>query len=1633
MIFICTELNQVKRKWEEDMQAVIRENETQMLIMKQSYEEKLKSSTRKKEKKALPHLSNLNLDPLLSGRIVHILQKGRSTVGKADADIVMLGVGIQDKHAIIQRTDTEVTLDKGCPEAKVLVNGSPVTSPVTLRHNDRIVFGQTQLFLFVNPRQHDRHDLSKYPEVTYEMAQEEIALRAGIKLYDDDSLETALLNRDMIEVLPKIDEANAMSAELDRGVHFEILLVSPQLLGKQLGRTEVYVKAKYFKAEQEFDWTKEKFLNRVFAMKEMYSKYENGEQWEVDEERDPFLEDPNTEVRIGTVQVYLQPLAYMVELKEQLEIINFKGEEVGIINVEMIPCSETGHEYTEQENVFLDSPGDLVGRDLNFVVRILHCRSLPKRFTLVEYLSDSYVAISLWGIQVVPVPEEGIRPKGRALKQNFQEDLINQTNVLMNGFRINGRNVDPNKQSIIVELLLMKKQQARQNQKLVVPVPEEGIRPKGRALKQNFQEDLINQTNVLMNGFRINGRNVDPNKQSIIVELLLMKKQQARQNQKLENLRRLVESAESQHQKRVPVSVVRDLLLVSSAEAAEELLSKLEGFFKAFQRQLRVPYMSWVYLLTTLLLCLMSLTGPLRRSSGTVTAVGVQAIRAFLPVFVVHTTQGINNYIFRRCHVEIMVFSIGTFSMTIVMASVYALRKVSDGTWSVRECVFFGLFMCSVERVPLSSIIFDEGRYPVIATMIQSEALFNTGMTWCVFGFLRGNANQYYDMLLFPIQNQLVAVVVGCALGAATMSMLKIITYGTDSVIVVVMCGTYFTFFLLESVNSSGVTGVIVYTMVVTSDRLISCSDLESSLEAYWSVLLDWTGTLTTFICATFTAYMLVYYFRTYDWQEIVLCYVAKMTMRCIAVLMLYPVIGHFGYRITAKQAVVLAGMGLKGTYIVSLATLYHITYQDTHTENLTKSFMYIASDMVLTQFINASLVPYLLKVLGVLDVSEVEWHTMKDAVAYLQEAVDVAAHMSRNNPYFLVADKSWVMRNTRIRNPLDVMPRYKASTLGYSARSFDYRTEKARGRTARRKHHVEILAVENVLRIESVSYSRQHRQGVVRKQTMMALLAALQYPFDKKIYLDIDIISSLVDIPQWILWVKDRLGEQRHEETELDDESVSLSEKVVKPLNERLMDLFEHECYEVIITNTTLAFVLLLVGLLRAAIYTTVWYFTIIMLVELFYQLAFIVEVATMLSAYGQKVVNLDNYNKLDLILLASCMLVFMLHVLVHFVDAGTNYEQMLGILFIVVISARFTHAIKYIELLLVRCSELIHRTLDAAIYSAYEAGHAIVIGEEEVQRNIWKIVDSEDLAMEIRIMVSFRSRQASTTILNDLSKQINEMQRDGVLDSEDYKSLSLALQNRHMNILSEACSLPTSYKPIAMLRVIPWINSDSIRQFLAIKIRPVSFAPTEVIVEREEENPIILTYSGILKIEGEYDEREDGALPNSASTLFFFNAGYFVDYVPAPACIGDLGLVTEEPSITRVIAETQVNTWPLEKIQRRLDSFLMPNLEIATKFILTPDIHDAILIQGVAIDSETQEPLTAPVYVPRSTRRLSFPGIFHHRVRPVVIVMADKRYRLPPEIDWLQRVESGAENNYEEYMKQEFGQEQMYIQEDF
>ncbi|KAF8782896.1 Kinesin-like protein KIF28P like protein [Argiope bruennichi] len=549
-----------RSRWEEEMKAAMAENERELQQIKQSYEEKLRQARQAQKidaerakleelKKQHPHLSNLNFDPQLSGKILHILKKGANRIGKEDnADILLLGPSIQENHAIIHVQEADqIIIEKGCPEARILLNGEPVTSQSVLKHNDRIMFGTTQLYVYQDPENFVRG--RKYPEITYEMAQEEIAAKAGINLSDDNSRESALLNKDLLEVLPGVEVANSISEELDKRVRFEIMLVSPQMIGKSTGRTEVYVKMKNLDTRQEYEWPKQKFLNRLYVMKEMYQNYEAEEDWDLPAEMDPFLEDPDTEVRIGTVQVYLQPLSFMVELKEQLEIINYKGSEVGIINVEVCPCSDDGKEYTEQDDQFVESPNELIGRNLYFIIRINGCRGIPSRFTDVNckyrvYLDETDT--------ITETVSDTSNPDFHHQKMFSFTPVTRQVlSYLKDGF-------------IVIQVWGKQK-----------PRKSAMAKAKGRSTKQMIQEDLLNQTSRLMNGFRINGRNVDPNKQSMIVELLLMKKQQQRHIQKLENIGHLVDIAEKQKMREIPLPMVKEILFANSNETAAKVFSKI--------------------------------------------------------------------------------------------------------------------------------------------------------------------------------------------------------------------------------------------------------------------------------------------------------------------------------------------------------------------------------------------------------------------------------------------------------------------------------------------------------------------------------------------------------------------------------------------------------------------------------------------------------------------------------------------------------------------------------------------------------------------------------------------------------------------------------------------------------------------------------------------------------------------------------------------------------------------------------------------------------------------------------------------------------------------------------------------------
>lgn len=107
--------------------------------------------------KTIPHLVNLNEDPLMSECLLYHIKEGVTRVGQVDVDIKLTGQFIMEQHCLFHCNTKEngevvVTLES-CEGAETYVNGKQVTELLVLKSGNRIVMGKNHVFRFNHPEQ----------------------------------------------------------------------------------------------------------------------------------------------------------------------------------------------------------------------------------------------------------------------------------------------------------------------------------------------------------------------------------------------------------------------------------------------------------------------------------------------------------------------------------------------------------------------------------------------------------------------------------------------------------------------------------------------------------------------------------------------------------------------------------------------------------------------------------------------------------------------------------------------------------------------------------------------------------------------------------------------------------------------------------------------------------------------------------------------------------------------------------------------------------------------------------------------------------------------------------------------------------------------------------------------------------------------------------------------------------------------------------------------------------------------------------------------------------------------------------------------------------------------------------------
>nr|CAB3259098.1 kinesin-like protein KIF28P [Phallusia mammillata] len=369
------EMENMNRTWQQRLED--QEKEKYQLLMDERQKQEARKTT--------PHLWNLNEDPMLTGMIVHFTPPGNSSIGNVEpATIILKGLSVQNDHALIENDSNRlIYLTPHEAHGKLLVNGKAVTERTELRHNDRVMFGSNHLYVFHHPQDAAKQEKEgeRVQKVSFDSAQEEIAQNKGFDMdKTGKSTEDILLQEDLIQVMPMVNEANAMSEELDQKMIYEIALISPQARGLKEGRTEVSIKARNLVTGHDYMWDKNEFINRKYAMQEMYQMYvEEDDDWKKDQDKSPFCQADNSDVIVGSSYVFLQSLAYLMDTSDTIPIRDYKGAEVGMMTIEANPCNMEGVKLGEDD--FVENPSELKKRNLKFQIKINKIMGLPRKYS----------------------------------------------------------------------------------------------------------------------------------------------------------------------------------------------------------------------------------------------------------------------------------------------------------------------------------------------------------------------------------------------------------------------------------------------------------------------------------------------------------------------------------------------------------------------------------------------------------------------------------------------------------------------------------------------------------------------------------------------------------------------------------------------------------------------------------------------------------------------------------------------------------------------------------------------------------------------------------------------------------------------------------------------------------------------------------------------------------------------------------------------------------------------------------------------------------------------------------------------------------------------------------------------------
>uniref|UniRef100_A0A0D9Y1X9 Cyclic nucleotide-binding domain-containing protein n=1 Tax=Leersia perrieri TaxID=77586 RepID=A0A0D9Y1X9_9ORYZ len=305
-------------------------------------------------------------------------------------------------------------------------------------------------------------------------------------------------------------------------------------------------------------------------------------------------------------------------------------------------------------------------------------------------------------------------------------------------------------------------------------------------------------------------------------------------------------------------------------------------------------------------------------------------LAVFLPALLFESSFSMEVHQIKKCMAQMVLLAgPGVILSTFFLGS--ALKLMFPYDWNWKTSLLLGGLLSATDPVAVVALLKELGASKKLSTIIEGESLMNDGTAIVVYQlFYRMVLGKTFDagsIIKFLSEVSLGAVALGLAFGIASVLWLGFIFNDTIIEIALTLAVSYIAFFTAQdALEVSGVLTVMTLGMFYAAfAKTAFKGDSQESLHHFWEMVAYIANTLIFILSGVVIADGVLennVHFERHgaSWGYLLLLYVFVQVSRMLVVLILFPLLRHFGYGLDLKEATILVWSGLRGAVALSLS-----------------------------------------------------------------------------------------------------------------------------------------------------------------------------------------------------------------------------------------------------------------------------------------------------------------------------------------------------------------------------------------------------------------------------------------------------------------------------------------------------------------------------------------------------------------------------------------------------------------------------------------------------------------------------------------------------------------------------------------